>query len=98
MALIADEVFLDFPREKNRSALPQHASADFCDERTLKIAGLPQMKMAWLSPRSRRVKKNSSGKVGSHRHTYLSPNAPVQLATPVFLEQRGGFRSKLCRA
>ena len=27
--------------------------------------------------------------------TYLSPNAPVQLATPVFLEQRHGFQKQL---
>jgi len=27
--------------------------------------------------------------------TYLSPNAPVQLATPTFLEQRAGFQKQL---
>src|SRR5260370_18380273 len=28
-------------------------------------------------------------------YTYLSPNAPVQLATPTFLEQRHGFQKQV---
>src|SRR5713226_4672722 len=50
MALIADEVFLDFslPDEKPGSFAGNKAALTFAMSGLSKIAGLPQMKMAWL--------------------------------------------------
>ncbi len=98
MALIADEVFLDFPlgREKPLSFAGNDAALTFAMSGLSKIAGLPQMKMAWLiASGPDELKRTALEKLEVIADTYLSPNAPVQLATPVFLEQRSGFREQL---
>jgi aspartate/methionine/tyrosine aminotransferase len=99
MALIADEVFLDFPlgSEKPVSLAGNDAAAvTFAMSGLSKIAGLPQMKMAWLvASGPDESKRKALEKLEVIADTYLSPNAPVQLATPVFLEQRGGFQKQI---
>jgi hypothetical protein len=61
-----------------------------------KIAGLPQMKMAWLIDSGpEELKKTAMERLEVIADTYLSPNAPVQLATPAFLEQRDGFQKQV---
>jgi aspartate/methionine/tyrosine aminotransferase len=61
-----------------------------------KIAGLPQMKMAWLiSSGPEGLRRRALERLEVIADTYLSPNAPVQLATPAFLEQRHGFQRQL---
>jgi alanine-synthesizing transaminase len=98
MALIADEVFLDFPLgpEKPASFADNNAALTFTMSGLSKIAGLPQMKMAWLiasGPDELKIK--ALEKLEVIADTYLSPNAPAQLGTPVFLEQQGGFQKQL---
>jgi alanine-synthesizing transaminase len=98
MALIADEVFLDFPLgpEKPVSLAGNDAALTFAMSGLSKIAGLPQMKMAWLiASGPDELKRKALDKLEVIADTYLSPNAPVQLATPVFLEQRGGFQKQV---
>jgi alanine-synthesizing transaminase len=98
MALIADEVFLDFPlgQEKPISFAGNNAALTFTMSGLSKIAGLPQMKMAWLIVSGpQRLKEKTLEKLEVIADTYLSPNAPVQLATPTFLEQRRGFQKQL---
>src|SRR6266436_2061560 len=98
MALIADEVFLDFALGDGRLAtLAGNAGAlTFAMSGLSKIAGLPQMKMAWvIASGPAGLKRTALEKLEVIADTYLSPNAPVQLATPVFLEQRSGFRKQL---
>jgi len=98
MALIADEVFLDFPlgREKPLSFAGNDAALTFAMSGLSKIAGLPQMKMAWLvASGPDELKRTALEKLEVIADTYLSPNAPVQLATPVFLEQRAGFQKQI---
>src|SRR5260370_17560785 len=54
------------------------------------------MKSAWLvtsGPEQR--KAQALARLEVIADTYLSVNAPVQLATPVFLEQRRGFQKQL---
>jgi aspartate/methionine/tyrosine aminotransferase len=98
MAIIADEVFLDFALGEvpppsfaaNRGALTFTLSG------LSKISGLPQMKVAWLvisGPESR--KQQALGRLEVIADTYLSMNAPVQLALPAFLEQRHAFQQQL---
>jgi aspartate/methionine/tyrosine aminotransferase len=98
MALIADEVFLDFSLDKNTPvSLAGHGGAlTFTMSGLSKIAGLPQMKMAWvITSGPEQLKARALERLEVIADTYLSPNAPVQLATPIFLEQRGGFQKQV---
>ena len=98
MALIADEVFLDFALSDARpvSFAGNTGALTFAMSGLSKIAGLPQMKMAWLiTSGPQRLKKQALERLEVIADTYLSPNAPVQLATPTFLELRSGFQNHL---
>ena len=98
MALIADEVFLDFAlgKEKPVSFAGNRAALTFAMSGLSKIAGLPQMKMAWvIASGPGELKKSAMERLEVIADTYLSPNAPVQLAAPVFLEQRAGFQKQV---
>ena len=98
LALIADEVFLDFAV---RDARPVTFAGDagaltFAMSGLSKIAGLPQMKLAWvIASGPGELKRQAMETLEVIADTYLSPNAPVQLATPVFLEQRHGFQRQV---
>src|SRR2546423_15130701 len=98
MALIADEVFLDFslqPGPPISFAANQHALT-FTMSGLSKISGLPQMKLAWLVVSGpEKLKSESLARLEVIADTYLSLNAPVQLAAPVLLEQRHDFQSQL---
>ena len=98
MALIADEVFLDFALgDARRITFAGNTGAlTFAMSGLSKIAGLPQMKMAWLiTSGPQRLKKQALERLEVIADTYLSPNATVQLATPTFLELRSGFQNHL---
>ena len=100
IALIADEVFLDFAlSDARRVTLAGNAGAlTFAMSGLSKIAGLSQMKMAWVIARGpEKVKRQAMERLEVIADTYLSPNAPVQLATPVFLERRRGFQEQVIR-
>jgi aspartate/methionine/tyrosine aminotransferase len=61
-----------------------------------KIAGLPQMKAAWLAVSGpQELKREAVARLEVIADTYLSPNAPVQLAMPAFLGQRKSFQEQL---
>lgn len=98
MALIADEVFLDFVLT---GAPPVSFAANtgaltFTMSGLSKISGLPQMKTAWLiTTGPEHLRKQALARLEVIADTYLSMNAPLQLATPVFLEQRRGFQKQL---
>lgn len=98
MSIIADEVFLDFALGEN----PPLSLAANCTVLTFtlsgisKISGLPQMKAAWLAtsgPES--PKQQALARLEVIADTYLSMNAPVQLALPVFLAQRDAFQRQV---
>jgi alanine-synthesizing transaminase len=98
LALIADEVFLDFALGDARPVTfaGNQAALTFAMSGLSKIAGLPQMKMAWLMASGpEELKQQALEKLEIIADTYLSPNAPVQLATPTLLEMRGGFQKQL---
>lgn len=98
MALIADEVFLDFALG-SQGGLSCAANSDaltFTLSGLSKICGLPQMKLAWLiASGPEELKQAALERLEVIADTYLSPNTPVQLATPTFLEQRRGFQKQL---
>ena len=98
LAIIADEVFLDFGFSgvSPLTLANNNQALTFTMSGLSKIAGLPQMKMAWLVANgSATLKKQAVEKLEIIADTYLSPNAPVQLAAPSFLEQRGGFQKQV---
>ena len=98
LALIADEVFLDFSLgTKQSSSFAQDRGAlTFTLSGLSKICGLPQMKAAWLATSGPEESKSKAlARLEVIADTYLSMNAPVQLAMPAFLAQRGAFQEQL---
>ncbi|MHB8756161.1 MAG: pyridoxal phosphate-dependent aminotransferase, partial [Candidatus Acidiferrales bacterium] len=98
IAIVADEVFLDFAlAEKDPlSFAANRAALTFTMSGLSKIAGLPQMKVAWLIASGPQPWKSQAlARLEVIADTFLSMNAPVQLATPVFLEQRHSFQQQL---
>jgi alanine-synthesizing transaminase len=99
IAIIADEVFLDFAVDgatRSASFAANQAVLTFTLSGLSKISGLPQMKAAWLvatGPQER--KREALARLEVIADTYLSMNAPVQLAMPAFLEQRQSFQKQL---
>ena len=100
MAIIADEVFLDFSRsgEPPASFVGNTGALTFAMSGISKISGLPQMKAAWLTVSGPGpLQKEALGRLEMIADTYLSMNAPVQLAMPAFLEQRRDFQKQVMR-
>jgi alanine-synthesizing transaminase len=98
LAIIADEVFLDFTL--NETAPTTFAANDavltFTMSGVSKICGLPQMKAAWLVVSGpAELKARAIERLDVIADTYLSVNAPVQYALPNFLDQRNEFQSQL---
>ena len=98
IGLISDEVFLDFVLGKDQPATlaGNMGALTFVLSGLSKVAGLPQMKMAWMiTSGPEELKKEALNRLEVIADTYLSPNAPAQLATPVFLKQRHAFQKQL---
>jgi alanine-synthesizing transaminase len=98
IALIADEVFLDFALSEKRPAsfAANTAALTFTMSGLSKISGLPQMKLAWLAVNGpANVKTQAIARLEVIADTYLSMNAPVQLAAPVLLAARHKFHAQL---
>jgi alanine-synthesizing transaminase len=98
IALIADEVFLDFSLDGMQavSFAANRGAPTFTLSGLSKISGLPQMKAAWLiagGPQQWRTEAVARLEVIAD--TYLSVNAPVQLAIPSFLAQRHTFHKQV---
>ncbi len=99
LALIVDEVFLDYPlggvAERSLCA-GDHPVLTFVLSGLSKVAGLPQMKAAWvacfgpklvLAPALERLEVIAD--------TFLSMNAPVQCAIPKWLAARGTIHQQI---
>lgn len=98
MAVIADEVFLDYSlaTEEPLSFAGSRGALTFSLSGLSKISGLPQMKVAWIvlsGPES--VAHEASGRLEVIADTYLSPNAPLQWAIPDMLATRQGIQQQL---
>src|SRR5262249_32062842 len=98
LAILADEVFLDFSLQADRQAsfARNQGVLTFTLSGLSKISGLPQMKLAWLvasGPREQR--RETLARLEVIADTYLSVSAPVQLAAQLLLAQRHGFQEQL---
>ena len=96
LALIVDEVFLDygFGEEPASFTAGLEGVPVFVVSGLSKIAGLPQMKAAWI------VATGPGGNQALERleviaDTFLSMNAPVQWALPRWLEGRGAIQKQI---
>jgi alanine-synthesizing transaminase len=91
LAVIADEVFLDYAHDgAPRSTFAVNREAlTFTLSGLSKISALPQMKLAWLVTSGPREKTQAAlERLEVIADTYLSMNAPVQLAAGELLGQR----------
>lgn len=98
LALIVDEVFLDYPHDgAPRSTFAANSGVlTFTLSGLSKISGLPQMKLSWI------VTGGPAGPVRAAlarleviADTFLSLSAPIQLAAPVLLDQRKNLQPLL---
>jgi alanine-synthesizing transaminase len=97
LALIVDEVFLDYALES--AAEGSFAGRElgvpiFVVSGISKIVGLPQMKVAWLAA-SGPGSQEAMNRLEVLADTYLSMNAPVQRALPVWLRDRDKMQSQI---
>jgi alanine-synthesizing transaminase len=98
MALIADEVFLDFALAKKRpsSFASNEGALTFTMSGLSKVCGLPQMKASWLiTSGPEALKAEALARLEVIADTYLSMNTPVQLAIPILLKQRHLFQKQV---
>ena len=99
LALIVDEVFLDYSLGEAKLtsfAVGPHPVLTFCLSGMSKIAGLPQMKVGWivgLGPEG--VRREAMGRLEVVADTFLSMNAPVQGALPMWLAGRKGIQGQI---
>ena len=91
LALIVDEVFLDYGIESDVQSFAAglHPCLTFVVSGLSKIAALPQMKVGWVAsfgPDS--LRRTALARLEIIADTFLSMNAPAQLALPAWLAGR----------
>lgn len=98
LSLIVDEVFLDYAHDGvSRPTFAGNSGAlTFTLSGLSKISGLPQMKLAWIVTSGAAERAGTAmARLEVIADTYLSMNAPIQLAAPVLLEQRKNIQPLL---
>lgn len=105
LALIVDEVFLDYSLDDQSPqsfAAGEHPALTFVLSGLSKIAGLPQMKAAWIAAFGpEREVTTALDRLEVIADTYLSMNAPIQHAMPAWLSGRHLVQEQIrsrCRA
>lgn len=91
LAVIADEVFLDYPHDgaARSSFAINRETLTFTLSGVSKISGLPQMKLAWVvTSGPEETAAAAMERLEVIADTYLSMNAPIQLAAPALLAER----------
>jgi alanine-synthesizing transaminase len=98
LALIVDEVFLDYPHDgAARSTFAANREVlTFTLSGVSKISGLPQMKLAWIAASGPDEQVATAlARLEIVADTFLSMSAPIQLAAPVLLQQRHSIQTML---
>jgi len=102
LSLIVDEVFLDYSLRGQPSSFASGAALApalegvpvFIVSGLSKIAGLPQMKAAWIVVTGP-ARDPALERLEVIADTFLSMNAPVQLALPLWLEGRAFIQEQI---
>jgi alanine-synthesizing transaminase len=100
LAIIADEVFLDYSHDPvaRQSFAGNQDALTFTLSGVSKLSALPQMKVAWIVTSGRSTEVDAAqGRLEVIADTYLSMNAPIQWATPVLLDQRHSIQPQLLK-
>jgi alanine-synthesizing transaminase len=97
LALIVDEVFLDYAHGEPQPTFAANRDAlTFTLSGISKISALPQMKLAWIAVSGPPAEvEPAMQRLEVIADTYLSLNAPVQLAASVLLHQRKAVQPQL---
>ena len=98
LALIADEVFLDYAHDRcaRQSFVANQDVLTFTLSGLSKISALPQMKVAWIVTGGPAAEVESAqARLEVIADTFLSMNAPVQHAVPALLWQRQSIQEQL---
>ena len=98
LAVIADEVFLDYAlgTTKHASFAGNREVLTFTLSGLSKVTALPQMKVAWVVTSGPSEKSaEAMARLEIISDTYLSMNAPLQWATPALLAQRKRIQAQL---
>jgi len=96
LSLIVDEVFLDygFGAEAGSFAAGLEGVPVYVVSGLSKIAALPQMKAAWIATTGPE-REQALERLEVIADTFLSMNAPVQLAMPAWLEGREAIQAQI---
>lgn len=97
LALIVDEVFLDYSFTEQKPQTFAGNDAFTCTLSGLsKVCGLPQMKVAWcVFSGEEGLRKEAMDRAEVIADTYLSLSTPVQSAVPALLASRFDFQAQL---
>jgi len=103
LALVVDEVFLDYDIRAGNSGRKRHGSfvssnqaLTFVLSGLSKIAALPQMKVGWIAASGPdALVRDAMARLEIISDTYLSLGAPIQLALPSLLSQRENMQHQL---
>jgi alanine-synthesizing transaminase len=98
MAIVADEVFLDYSLAPERwpTFAANESALTFTLSGLSKISALPQMKAAWIALSGPPALRDEAlARLEVIADTYLSMNATVQLALPAMLEERRFIQPQL---
>jgi alanine-synthesizing transaminase len=104
LVLIVDEVFLDYTIDSADARESRHASFSSGEHPVLtyvlsglsKVAGLPQMKVAWIAAFGPpHLLEAATARLEVIADTFLSMNAPVQHAMPYLLANRSGVQQQI---
>lgn len=98
LSLIVDEVFLDYGIEGNAESFASGIEGIpvFMVSGLSKIAGLPQMKAAWIVATGPEAGE-ALNRLEVIADTFLSMNAPIQCALPAWLDSRHNIQAQIRR-
>lgn len=103
LALVVDEVFLDYEirpgnsrRKRHGSFISSNHALTFVLSGLSKIVALPQMKVGWIAASGPdALVRDAMARLEIISDTYLSLGAPIQLALPALLSQRENMQRQL---
>lgn len=98
-ALVADEVFADYPLDEERPFTDIAARTDvlsFTLGGLSKSLGLPQLKLGWIVAGGGAAVRNAAlAALELVADSFLSVNTPVQVAVPAFLDRAAAVRKAI---
>lgn len=96
LALVVDEVFLEYMREPAESFASAESGAVFVLGGLSKTAALPQVKAGWIvTCGEKKFREEALGRLDFIADTFLSVSTPAQLAVPALLQAAPEMRARI---